>query len=348
MSKNIVIQEGGVGRQFTADKLRTNLVEGGTCLWVPEDERSVGTKRITENGTYSAAEDELYGYSVVTVNVPGGAGSDTPGGIGSSVTGKDSDGDSSVVTVDSSGNIQQKKIPSSIAIDTEPTKKDYVDGETINYSGLVVKAMLKNGVFIDERYTAGIIPRSELDLPEETADLSKAEAVIYTDGNGIVAQKVNFDIPIRLFGDHPFMACAPTGTENVSGINFPHFIAIPGTQATEGFMTRYNGWLYAMIPTGSTGPGHAMGYIDAVGIRHAGFTSTSIERVFRDVEDVAQRSEYISAESTVDPYWKTFDNRQFVSGGQEIPVKWTSPYDGKLLETSFNINVTAVTEEAGT
>lgn len=37
MSKNIVIQEGGVGRQFTADKLRTALVGSGSCTWVPED-----------------------------------------------------------------------------------------------------------------------------------------------------------------------------------------------------------------------------------------------------------------------------------------------------------------------
>jgi len=69
MSKNIVIQEGGVGRQFTADKLTTPLVEGGTCNWVPEDEVQLETKFITENGTYVAKTDGKYGYSQVTVNV---------------------------------------------------------------------------------------------------------------------------------------------------------------------------------------------------------------------------------------------------------------------------------------
>ena len=55
MSKKIVIQEGGVGRQFTADKLKTALVGGGSCLWVPEDETTLGTKIITENGTFHRA-----------------------------------------------------------------------------------------------------------------------------------------------------------------------------------------------------------------------------------------------------------------------------------------------------
>lgn len=35
MSKNINIQEGGIGKQLTVDKLKTNLVDGGTQLWVP-------------------------------------------------------------------------------------------------------------------------------------------------------------------------------------------------------------------------------------------------------------------------------------------------------------------------
>lgn len=34
----------------------------------------LGTKDITENGTYNAVDDGLDGYSVVTVNVSGGGG----------------------------------------------------------------------------------------------------------------------------------------------------------------------------------------------------------------------------------------------------------------------------------
>ena len=67
MSKNITIQEGGIAKYITADKLKTNLVDGGTCLWVPEDDVSLGTKYITENGTYLAETDGYYGYESVTV-----------------------------------------------------------------------------------------------------------------------------------------------------------------------------------------------------------------------------------------------------------------------------------------
>ena len=57
MSKNITIQEGGVAKQLTVDKLKTNLVGSGTCLWVPEDDVQLTTKYITENGTYPASDD---------------------------------------------------------------------------------------------------------------------------------------------------------------------------------------------------------------------------------------------------------------------------------------------------
>lgn len=113
MAKNITIREGDTSKQFTAKKLKTNLVGGGTANWVPEDEavdyveikpheftqngtfnpsdfnadgfgqvkvnvpQQAGTliqKNITENGTYDPADDEADGYSLVTVNVSGGGG----------------------------------------------------------------------------------------------------------------------------------------------------------------------------------------------------------------------------------------------------------------------------------
>jgi len=110
MGKNITLREGDTSKQFTADKIKTNLVGGGTCDWIPEDEavdyvdlkdhtfNQAGTflpsqfncdgfrqvkidipadvkeKTITANGEYNAADDECLGYSKVTVAVPGGGG----------------------------------------------------------------------------------------------------------------------------------------------------------------------------------------------------------------------------------------------------------------------------------
>lgn len=72
MSKNITIQEGGVAKQFTAQKLQTNLVGGGTQLWVPEDEAgdyaNLEELSVTENGTYVPSEN-ADGFSKVEVDV---------------------------------------------------------------------------------------------------------------------------------------------------------------------------------------------------------------------------------------------------------------------------------------
>ena len=164
MSKNIIIQEGGVGRQFTADKLKTALVGGGSCLWIPEDTVPLGTKNITEDGTYEAAADGLYGYSSVTVR-----------GIGK-VTGRDPDTgeemEISTQTDPQTGEdvIQKKTLPSSIRITTQPTRLTYVEGDLIDYAGMIVKAFLKSGaVFTDETYPDGVIPDGELDKPEQVA-----------------------------------------------------------------------------------------------------------------------------------------------------------------------------------
>lgn len=111
MPKNIVIAEGTQGKTFTAvEKIRTKLMGGGTCNWIPEEEAGdytnlknktirengeylpsadnctgykkvtvnvrTNTKsiRITENGTYNAADESVDGYKTVTVNVAGGGG----------------------------------------------------------------------------------------------------------------------------------------------------------------------------------------------------------------------------------------------------------------------------------
>ena len=151
-----MIQEGGIGKQLTADKLKTNLVGGGTCLWVPEDETQLGTKYISENGTYRASADGYYGYSEVTVR-----------GVGTA-TGKDPDGsgDEATASVDpDTGDIVITKIPSRIGVITPPTNPYgiYQDGQTIVKDGMVVKAYLESG----GEY--GTVPNGEITLNPTTA-----------------------------------------------------------------------------------------------------------------------------------------------------------------------------------
>lgn len=197
MSKNIVIQEGGNNKQMTVAKLKTTQVGGGSVLWLPEDEVQLMTKSINENGTYNAENEGKYGYSVVTVNVPGGSGSAdsngkpsgtiAPGGSGSAIAGEDSNGNDVVVGVDENGKLVITPRPYSIYVVTEPTKKEYTEGETMDYTGLVVGLKSKDGTdFTDEKYPDGHIPLSELILPDVAPEGSGNDgSATITDKSGL-------------------------------------------------------------------------------------------------------------------------------------------------------------------
>lgn len=154
MSKNIAIQEGGTSFNLTVDRLQTALVGGGSCLWVPEDETVLGEKTITEDGTYKAANDGVYGYSQVTVR-----------GIGT-VSGKDAAGNDAVAKVDpETGQIVIEELPSVIKVTTPPTNPYgiYQDGQTISTEGMEVMAYLATG----GEY--GDVPIAEISIDPTTA-----------------------------------------------------------------------------------------------------------------------------------------------------------------------------------
>lgn len=96
MSKNITIAEGGQAKNFNSvAKIRTNLIGSGTQNWIPEDEAgryaNLGEVSIDENGTYRASDENLDGFSKITVNVPtegggGGGGGHEPRLITKNIT----------------------------------------------------------------------------------------------------------------------------------------------------------------------------------------------------------------------------------------------------------------------
>jgi hypothetical protein len=82
MSKDIIIQKNGVEQELDGvTKITTPVYGGFSCVWVPEDERQLTEKIITQNGDYSAADDEVYAYSRVTASVEFPFTGTTPGGI---------------------------------------------------------------------------------------------------------------------------------------------------------------------------------------------------------------------------------------------------------------------------
>ena len=326
MSKNIAIQEGGVGRQMTVDKLKTNLVGGGTCLWVPEDEVPLGRKTINENGTFAAADDGLYGYARVTVR-----------GVGRA-TGTDRDGDEAAAKANSGGRLVTRKLPSRIVVETPPTLTEYSDGAAIDFTGMVVKAYLRTGgVWTDATHPHGVIPLNELILPVTQAEMRSARRDLWTDGEGVNVRMVTYTQ--RWWLD-------PYGNEKTSYISEPVGMrnGLPvmygdTTGPTQFFITKYNGYTYCM---GSTASRHLYGYTydaSAPNNNYLLFHSTSALTGTGQVESYAYVDEWATAVpvSTVMPVGTP--NLNPVDACQSIPVQWERPEDGKALEGVFEITV---------
>ena len=128
---------------------------------------------ITKNGTYESSTDSsgpYYGYAKVTVNVSGSGDDGSGGGDGGSssptITGKDADGDDAIVGTDEDGNIVSEKLPSRISINVYPNNLVYEDGQTIDFTGLRVKA------FLPDDTEWGIVDDNELIKPVTVAEYS--------------------------------------------------------------------------------------------------------------------------------------------------------------------------------
>ena len=309
-----------MGKQLTADKLKTNLVGGGTCLWVPEDETMLGTKYISENGTYKASDDGYYGYSEVSVS-----------GIGT-VTGKDPEtGEEVQVGVDpETGDIVETVLATEIRITTPPTKTSYVDGETIDYSGIVVHAYSSTGNDL------GAVPFEELVFPVSTA---KADGDMWTDGQGLNAMHISYMPTWTIYNkgtpqEHEEQYYVSTAL----GMDVNGRPTALGSLSSPGQMliTRYNDENYAMSTVGTrdTLKFTQMETTQIYGWYHTGTGGGAGNGVFK----VFGLSQYIYniPLSSVDP---TTADPTALHAVQSLPVQWPRTGDGAVLETSFDIQV---------
>ena len=166
--KNPTILEGGIARVFsnirklfTRENNTDNLI-----TWVPESDRQLTTKYITQNGVYRAADDGYYAYSSVTVSVSTDSGA----------TGEGDDGEQHYVAPNpETGELVDEVIPSSIQIVTPPTNPYgiYKNGQAIGKDGMVVKAYLASG----ELYTElpdGIVPNEQITLVPNKAEYDES------------------------------------------------------------------------------------------------------------------------------------------------------------------------------
>ena len=313
MSKDITIQEGGTARTFTGvTKLKTAKTGGGSCYWVPEEETQLGHKSITADGTYYAATDGYYGFEYVVVN---------------GITGKDpnaDDDDDHNITVDpETGDLVNTRLPASIAITTEPDKTIYVDGETIDLTGLVVKAYYADGT------EWGTVNFSELLYDPEFADVSAQTTERYVAG-GVIAEVVYCTVPTN----NMYRGEKLLGVYNGGMYNSTILKESVGIDA----FTRWNGNVYAnnisgsrtIYLTRSTNNGGWMHYFSSS-------STTGVGNFVRCGED-SEHWCYLPL-STEDPTGKSVENMRHLLDGQIITVKWARPFDHKVLTDVFLITV---------
>ena len=170
MSESIVIEKSGTAEVVRdVEAIRTDAISGSTIRWVPEESTKTEPIIINENGKYTAADNGILGYSSVIVAVEAG-----------SVTGKGEDGNEYTVKTNEDGEIVKTKTPSSISITTSPSVTTYNDGDTIDYTGIVVTSYDANGG------SMGVVPYASLSFPVKTANSGQTEIPVQwsRDGDG--------------------------------------------------------------------------------------------------------------------------------------------------------------------
>ncbi len=187
MAKNVSITEDGNSKTIeNAAKIRTSLIGGGTCDWIPKDDVPLQTLTVTEDGTYRP-EQNYYGFSQVTArgignviegdliektitkngtyNIKDESGSpygyskiivniDTSeddsggdsGGGNAPIVGKDEDGNDTMAEADDDGNIVMTALPTDIKVIIPPTKLEYNRYEELDYSGISVYAYISKEI----------------------------------------------------------------------------------------------------------------------------------------------------------------------------------------------------------
>ena len=227
-------------------------------------------------------------------------------------------------------------------ITTPPPRVSYNDGDTIDYSGIVVTLYDGNGnVFTDSRYPDGIVPFSELVFPVDKAHYEGGEE--WTDGSGLNAQKIMYmPVPaVDIYG-HEVIAYVGPVIGELEG--YPSTYGSFGSSANF-LMTRYNGRNYAlwingdkavnMFTNGPHGDFESIWHLtggSGAPVRSDRFMPLSFEVYLTELP-----------ESTVDP--TTIDTTT-LHVVQSIPVNWISPYNADTYTDEFDIVVHEESESA--
>lgn len=332
MSKDIIIQQGGVDQQLDGvEMLRTNEASSGTVDWFPYSEAQLEDLSAVENNTYTP-DSGVYGFRMVSVSVPA-----------TSITGKGPDGNDYTVTTDGSGNIVETKVPSEIRVVTPPNYVGpYGNGAYLSFEGLTVEALYADGS------SAGMVDFEELVFPVTQAT--------YDPEADVSTEMVESDLdagPITM----PFPASLEVKTyDSGSGAINSDDIYLPG-KCTAANINDYGNVVIIVASPTQTGLyidnkiGAEYNYNLRKSYTYNGKTVYYSQLIIGGQNDVSPNcypGGYVREALTNDTYagpiaWTMiYGTVTGTFGGVQIPVQYSSPYNGATLETSFGITVVQV------
>jgi hypothetical protein len=233
--------------------------------------------------------------------------------------------------------------PVTLQIMSLPNKLDYLDGEDIQYDGLVVRALLPTGMpWEDDEHPGGIIPISELTLPLETAEITGGDGITWSDENRTInAIEVVCNIrggwawaPYYAYYGGDLGIYDSGSTIGITGIE-----TAGDTQGSAFLLTRYGNYWYGMALTDQTSFSFGACVNGVWGLwtgdrRHTvpknQFSSGFNHSAHYGISNVP--------ESTIDPTGVEDTDIAPTHGTLQVPVQWTY---GELatLEASFTIEV---------
>ena len=318
--------------------LKTSLQGGGTGLWVPRMDVELKSKYITKSGTYAAKADDCYGFDQVTVS-----------GVDVEIT-QDDDGNDEADITDGDRTISVP-LPSSIVIDQLPLFiGPYTDGQAISFTGMVVKAYMRNGtLWHDNGHQNGIIPISELTLPVTIAHADQRSASSDLDTG-------SFSQPIPLSGAATFaytQSNVPVrNTDTWTPVNGAVMVIRRNTE-------RSTALLFASAQSGVVGQLRQVRIDSRTGEQHTTFNEYTADLLSYAHDNKTVYYTRITAghasggldvliSPVVDGYGDDSHDKEAAwtavygdkTGGEcEVPVQWNRPIDNQLLETSFTITV---------
>ena len=229
------------------------------------------------------------------------------------------------VGLDENGFLTEKTLPSAIKIEVPPTKTEYSEGDTIDFTGIKVFLLDANGEhFTSEEYPTGEIPFEELMFPVTIIEGSGEESTIRTDGEGInVIELHGFIEQDPNNPDHIWTSYGTIGENRIRTSN-PVIGAIL-------YFTRYGQNIYAASNKNNLGSL----WINIVGGGNMATIAPASSKLIRKYPV----SEYYSfvPESTNDPENINPESLPAESG-LDVPVQWIRS-DGEILEDNFSITI---------